>query len=149
MLDPTKPERVIEILELRLGVETEAAALAAVRATVDQKLAIQGAVEALADIAKQGQQGVDEDLRFHAAIAEATGNPMFPVVVNFLTEHFRASIQAVRREGQARQAMLHQVVSEHALVAEAIGHGDSDEARWAIRRHLLNGRQRVLASLTT
>src|SRR3954471_2227203 len=28
-MDPTKPERVIEILELRLGVETEAAAIAA------------------------------------------------------------------------------------------------------------------------
>ncbi len=147
-MDPIRPERVIQILELRMGVETEAAALAAARATASQKAAIASAIQALGAIAEQSKEGVDEDFRFHTAVAEATGNPMYPLVVNFLTEHFRASIQAVRREGSSRQSMLRDVVSEHAMVAQAIAHGDADEARWAMRRHLRNGWQRVLASLT-
>ena len=144
------PAKVLEILELRMGVETEAAALAAIRATTQQKQAIQAAVNALAAVADRvgetGADGVDEDLHFHAAIAEASGNPLFPLVVGFLVEHYRASIHVLRLDGTARQALLRRVVREHAVVADAIGQGDAEEARWAIRRHLRDGKQRVLAS---
>jgi len=141
------PSRVLEILELRTGVETEAAALAATRATAAQKAAIHAAVDALAAAAETGADGVDEDLRFHAAIAEASGNPLFPLVVGFLVEHYRASIHVLRFDGAARQALLRRVVREHAVVADAISQGDAEEARWAIRRHLRDGRRRVLANV--
>ncbi len=140
------PARVLDILELRMGVETEAAALAAMRASPAQKAAIEAAVEALSAVAGTGADGVEEDLRFHQAIAEATGNPLFPLFVTFLGEHYRASIHALRLDGAARAALLRRVAREHAAVAEAIRHGDAEEARWAIRRHLRDGRVRVLAS---
>jgi GntR family transcriptional repressor for pyruvate dehydrogenase complex len=141
------PERVLDILEVRAGLETEAAALAATRATEEQKAAIEAAVEALAAVAGTGADGVEEDLRFHRAIAEATGNPLFPLLVMFLGEHYRASIHALRLDGAARESLLRRVAREHAAVAEAIRHGDAEEARWAIRRHLRDGRLRVLASV--
>jgi GntR family transcriptional repressor for pyruvate dehydrogenase complex len=141
------PERVLDILELRMGVETEAAALAATRATPEQKVAIGAAVQALADAAGTGADGVEEDLRFHQAIAEATGNPLFPLFVTFLGEHYRASIHAMRLDGAARAALLRRVAREHGVVAEAIRNGDAEEARWAIRRHLRDGRQRILATI--
>ena len=139
------PERVLEILELRLGVEAEAASLAAVRGTKAQKVAISAAVESLSIAADCGTDGVEEDLRFHQAIAEATGNPLFPQFVAFLGEHYRASIHVLRPRGAAREALLRRVAREHAAVADAILHGDAEEARWAIRRHLREGKQRVLA----
>lgn len=141
------PARVLEILELRMGVETEAAALAATRATPAQTAAIHAAVEALAAAAETGADGVDEDLHFHTAIAEASGNPLFPLVIGFLVEHYRASIHVLRFDGAARQALLRRVVREHAVVADAISRHDSEEARWAIRRHLRDGQQRVLAKV--
>lgn len=141
------PERVLDILELRMGVETEAAALAATRATPEQKASIEAAVDALFAVAGTGADGVEEDLRFHQAIAEATGNPLFPLFVTFLGEHYRASIHALRLDGAAREALLRRVAREHAAVAEAIRHGDAEEARWAIRRHLRDGRLRVLANV--
>ncbi len=141
------PERVLDILELRMGVETEAAALAATRATPAQKAAIEATVEALAAVAGTGADGVEEDLRFHQAIAEATGNPLFMLFVTFLGEHYRASIHALRLDGAAREALLQRVAREHGVVADAIRHGDAEEARWAIRRHLYRGRQRVLANV--
>jgi len=140
------PERVLAILELRMAVETEAAALAAVRATPAQKAAILDAVAALEVAAGTGADGVEEDLRFHRAIAEAAGNTLFPLFVAFLGEQYRASIHVLRMDGPAREALLRRVVREHAAVAEGIRQGDAEEARWAIRRHLRDGRERVLAN---
>ena len=71
---------VLEVMELRLAVEVEAAALAAERANRRQVGVIRTAWRAI-DRALQGGEGaVAEDFAFHRAIAEATGNSPVPAL---------------------------------------------------------------------
>jgi DNA-binding FadR family transcriptional regulator len=62
-------------MELRLGVEIESAGLAAERASKAQLKAIGAALDEIQRASGVGRSAVDEDLAFHRAIAEATGNP--------------------------------------------------------------------------
>src|SRR4051794_10880774 len=88
-----EPERmqslgdILSVMELRLGVEIESAGLAAERAGKPQLRAIGAALEAIERAAAQDKTAVDEDLAFHRAIAEATGNPEFPRFLQFIGRH--------------------------------------------------------------
>src|SRR5687767_15210790 len=65
-----EPERmrtladILNVMELRLGVEIESAGLAAERASRVQVRAIAAALEAIERAATEGRSGVDEDLAF-------------------------------------------------------------------------------------
>lgn len=69
----------MHILELRLGVEIEASALAAERRTPDGIADITTAYDRLASLATDDVEvEAQADFAFHMAIARATGNPHFP-----------------------------------------------------------------------
>src|SRR5947207_12535624 len=67
-------DEILNVMELRRGVEIESAGLAAERATKAQIRAITHALEGIEQATHAGGSAVDEDLAFHRAIAEATGN---------------------------------------------------------------------------
>src|SRR6478672_7718192 len=75
---------VLNVMELRTGVEVEAAGLAAENATpaqvkkiTERFLAIQAAID-------RGEIAVDQDFAFHCEIAESTGNPQFKGFLEYL-----------------------------------------------------------------
>src|SRR6266545_3293416 len=70
-------DEILNVMELRLGVEIESAGLAAERATKIQLRTITSALSEIEEASAAGGSAVDEDLAFHRAIAEATGNPEF------------------------------------------------------------------------
>ena len=69
---------ILEVMELRLAVEVEAAALAAERGSRRQIGVIRSAWRAIDEALHRGEGAVAEDFAFHRAIAEATGNRQFP-----------------------------------------------------------------------
>jgi GntR family transcriptional repressor for pyruvate dehydrogenase complex len=87
---------VIALLELRIGLETEAAGLAAARRTDAQLAEIRAALAALLQGARRGDDTVELDQRFHLAIAQASGNQYFHAILQHLGEtssRVRASIR--------------------------------------------------------
>src|ERR1700675_1934560 len=78
-------EAVLRVTELRRGVEAEAAALAAQRRTRAQLADIKRALGAIDAAVKQNRDGVNEDLAFHIAISQATGNPLYPSLLEFIS----------------------------------------------------------------
>src|SRR5579864_4650962 len=68
---------LMRCFEFRIGLEGEAASLAAQRRTEEQLAAIEEAFEELNRINATGQVGIQEDIRFHAAIADASRNQLF------------------------------------------------------------------------
>src|SRR6266852_5312319 len=75
---------VIGVMELRTGVEVEAAGIAADRASPARFRAIKQAYEALEQAIARGDSGVDQDFAFHRCIAEATENPQFARFLEYL-----------------------------------------------------------------
>ncbi len=75
--DTGRISSIIEMLELRAAVETEAAGLAAARRSPAQDEAI---IERFEDIDRAMERGIatsEADFEFHLAIADATNNPRF------------------------------------------------------------------------
>ena len=135
---------VLAVLELRLCVESESAALAALRRTPAQ---LDGMRRAVADFARHPANPggtVAPDFRFHQAIADATGNPYVAGLMHQLGPRVipRSRLPATLLPPQAQAAHLLQVHAEHEQVLDAIARGDADAARAAMRVHLVNSRER-------
>lgn len=116
-----------ETTELRLIVEPAAAALAATRATAEQRAVISAAALAMHPELDEVRALFVADCRFHVTILEATGNQVMrqlrPLIVTMLRVSYEFGVRPenapVTREG-------------HVRVAEAIARHDAAEARAAM-----------------
>lgn len=136
--------RVIEVLEMRLGIEAEAAALAAKRATSDQ---LQGLRHAFADLERavaSGRAAHKHDLNFHRVMVEAANNGVYADFARFLQQYLEETIGV--SHGHSRQrGVLGTVLQEHASILEAIATRNPERAREAARQHLQAGIDRLLS----
>jgi GntR family transcriptional regulator, transcriptional repressor for pyruvate dehydrogenase complex len=138
---------VISLLELRIGVETEAAGLAAQRRSAENLSVMRAALDEFGLAVASGRDAVEADFRFHAEIARATQNLHFAALLATLGPRIipRARLAAVESPGAAddeRRAYLLRVNAEHESIFDAIGNADADAARAAMRTHLSNSRER-------
>lgn len=139
---------VLDVMELRTGIEVEAAGLAAERATPAQIGKIVDRFAAIAAALKRGESGGQEDFLLHCAIAEATGNTQFLRFLEYLGR-FIIPRDAVRASPGTPPAQYSaQFQREHNQIVEAIRSRSSKQASAAMRRHLMNSRKRyrMLAS---
>jgi GntR family transcriptional regulator, transcriptional repressor for pyruvate dehydrogenase complex len=130
------PGAILEILELRRGLEAEAAALAAVRCTRAQVAELRRALDAIARDEAAGRDGVQADMEFHRAIARASGNRHFPALWDFVGQFLRAAFQATRANEARRADFVAQVRDEHRALVDAIARGSAADARAAALRHM-------------
>lgn len=133
---------VIAVLELRIGVETEAAAIAAQRRTEANLAQMRRALDAVSAALDEGRDAVAPDFQFHLEVARATQNSHF---ADLMTTLGSAIIPRARLAGEISEAHLNylrRVNAEHENILEAIASGDSDAARAAMRTHLANSRER-------
>ena len=135
---------VLEVMELRLAVEVEAAALAAERANRRQIGAIRTAWRDIDRALQRGEGAVAEDFAFHRAIAEATGNRQFPRFLAFLGSLVipRQSVRLSIDTPAERRAYLGRIQHEHARIVAGISDQDPAEARRAMREHLTRSLER-------
>ena len=136
---------VLAMLELRISMEAEAAALAAQRRSEEQVQQLGRVLETMRQGVARGQLTVDADVQFHQVIAQATGNRYF---VDILSQLGRAIIPRARvdtpRLGQDDPAAyLERVNREHEDIYNAILRRDPEGARAAMRTHLSNSRERL------
>ena len=135
---------VIAVLELRIGLETEAAALAAQRRSQANLVAMRQALDAVSQAVEAGQDSVPPDFQFHLEIARATQNSHFTDLMSSLGNTIipRARLEAPNTVSEERRAYLRRVNGEHESIFDAIASQDPDAARAAMRTHLANSRER-------
>lgn len=137
-------EAVVDVVEVRRAIEGEVAALAAQRASAGQLQDIQRALAAIDAAAAAGRDGVAEDLAFHRAIAEATGNPQFGALLGFLEQYLREATR-ITRGNEARHAeFMAAVRTEHQAIVAAIAAQDPAAARRAAVHHMKRAAQRLV-----
>jgi DNA-binding FadR family transcriptional regulator len=139
---------VIALLEFRISVETEAAALAAVRRGHDNLAELQSAMLAFNSAIEEGRDAVAADYQFHQEIARATQNHHFTDLMNSLGAGVipRARIGGILSSDPERQNYLRRVNQEHESIYNAIADQDVEAARAAMRTHLANSRERLRKS---
>ena len=136
---------LLNMLELRISLETEAAGLAAMRRTEAQLASMR---EALADFeqgVRKGERSIEADFRFHLQIALATHNNYFEAFYRHLGTSTipRTRLDTSKFSAEPGQGYLLRTNREHENILDAIAAQDPRAASAAMRMHLTNSRERL------
>ncbi|WP_425405422.1 FadR/GntR family transcriptional regulator [Hwanghaeella sp.] len=132
---------LLNVMELRLCVEVEGAAMAAVKRSDADLALIDEALTAMKDAVADKGSAVEEDFAFHCAIAAATGNELIEGFLRFLGVFVipRPLLRMRPEDPRKGAAYMERLVEEHQAVRDAVAAGDPDAAREAMRLHLERG----------
>lgn len=139
------PAELAELIELRLGFETEAAGVAARRADARAIAAVKAALTRFQSETGSPGASVSADFDFHRSVALASGNRYFLQLLDSLG---RSAIAAPRERLVAdadgsSAAHVSLVALEHENVYRAIARRNAEDARAAMRVHLANSQERL------
>jgi GntR family transcriptional repressor for pyruvate dehydrogenase complex len=135
---------VLQILELRMGLEIEASGLAAERRTTGDLTLIEAALRSVEAEIEGGGNAVDADFAFHLSIFRSVHNRYFPQFLEFLGNFIipRQIVNAASGGDPDRVRYLRKIQAEHVAIYEAIRDQNVTGARTAARRHLTNSLRR-------
>ena len=136
-------QAVIQMVEVRRALEAEVAELAAQRRSATDIKHIRAAIDALSSAVNAGGDGVEEDVNFHRAIAQAAKNPFLISTLDYLRQFLRGATRVTRANEARRADFTLQVRDEHAAIAKAIEAGDPLQARHAAATHMNNAVKRI------
>jgi DNA-binding FadR family transcriptional regulator len=129
-------ELLRSLAEIRIGVEVESAALAAVRRSDEQAEALLACAGRMGE-AKTAEEFARTDLQFHRTVAEASGNP-FMASISALVELALTAAFTISSPVEDEAAMS-ATVRAHGRIAQAIKAGDAEEARLAMKAVITEG----------
>jgi GntR family transcriptional repressor for pyruvate dehydrogenase complex len=129
---------VIKLLEIRLGVETEMAGLAAARRTTADIGAIQETLQDMVEKEADPVAAAVADRAFHQAIARATQNDYYVRFAEFLGLRLvpPRNLYLRNQPQSAQMAYSAKVHAEHQAIVDAIVRMDTVRAREAARHHM-------------
>nr|WP_276536727.1 FCD domain-containing protein [Burkholderia multivorans] len=128
----------LKLQEMREMIEPHAAAMAARVRAADAIAAIDEALDAMA-AARNVDEWVRADLRFHLSVLEAGGNELLVPLGALIDRTLEAQLHLNARRAHVYNASL----AEHAAVGDAIRAGDADGARRAMAALLAVTRARI------
>lgn len=127
----TWPQNAGDLLEFRMLLEPEVAALAAQRLTPAGEQALLGSLKRQRASAAQEFSLTREDALFHGVLAQVAGN----TVVLRVLETLRGVLQGVR-DTSLPTAGTEKTVGDHERIVQAVLARDQNGARQAMRLHL-------------
>jgi DNA-binding FadR family transcriptional regulator len=132
---------MLALLELRIGLEVEAAGLAATRRSDAQVVEMQEILDRVGSNVGAAADTVGPGFDFHAKIAEATGNQYF---VNTLGHLGTATMPRWQLPQMTPSPDYQRTVEQqHRDILEAIRRREPDTARMLMRLHLTISRERA------
>jgi DNA-binding FadR family transcriptional regulator len=135
---------VREFLEVRLGIEPAAAALAAVNATADDKELLRQKLEKMKGAMNGHFDPVAADIAFHATILEISHNRFFHQLTPIVETALRFSIRLTNKTKGALADY-----DAHAKIYRAIRNGNADAATRACRELIAEALALVIKSAKT
>ncbi|WP_347755165.1 FadR/GntR family transcriptional regulator [Agrococcus sp. ProA11] len=137
----------LELLEVRMMIESGAARLAADRRTDDDLALLEDALRRMAAHHEAADVAafVSADLEFHDAIVRAADNRILVAAIRPLT----TMLEATRGETSAVAAIRSHALVEHRNVLDAIRAGDAVAARDAMAHHMQQTRDDLVSLVHT
>lgn len=128
-----------EMIEARLILETEIAALAARRRSPDQLAALWQTLGAMeADLATGGL-GLEADESFHTLLAQAAGNEALRTILSMCA----GLLSRTRPLTQALKGVPQWTLKDHGAIYQAVQDQDEGKARRAMRQHLARAQRNL------
>lgn len=136
---------VQQVLDVRRTIEMRTVALAALRRTDADAAAIASFAQSMSDDFADGERVMDHDIAFHEAIAAASKNPVFGLMVgafHVVTRQTWPVGWAARATDDDRRA----VVAFHVEIASAIAAREPQRAERAMAEHFDNSVKALIAA---
>ncbi len=127
-----RPNGLADLVEVREILEPEIAALAATRITPEYIATMQEAIVIMDKALDDVDTFVEADLDFHLALAEATQNPVIPLLMDSIIDLLREERKQIGLvDGGLRRGQSH-----HKKILQAVARGDAQAARRCMQDHL-------------
>lgn len=126
-----------DLLEVRMGLECNGAAMAAEKATFDDIRHMERSIAAMERAIREGRVGTDEDAHFHMAIAHATGNPLQVHMMKCFYDFIFYGINESLKRFFDMPARTEMILAQHREILAAIEKRDSGNAYAAMADHIL------------
>ncbi len=124
------------LLEVRMGLECNAASMAARRADESDINSMNQSMEEMRREIASGRLGTQADTAFHMAIAYAAKNPLHILIMrnfyDYLTHNIRENLESLYQEAENTRIILNQ----HQNILTAIMARDGDSALEAMKTHI-------------
>ncbi len=132
----TQDASLIDLLEMRMGIECTAASLAAQRIDADELEAIEKAITEMEHDISSGGLGTEGDLAFHMAIAAATKNPLQIYIMKNVSDFLHMGIRENLLHLYQVPENITTIIEQHKAIFDAIRRRDPEEAYNAMRNHI-------------
>jgi GntR family transcriptional repressor for pyruvate dehydrogenase complex len=143
---------MLDLLELRVGVEIYAAELAASNATRSDLDTMATALDVMRAADPKTTDGLtlfaQADLRFHAAVASASGNRLISFMVEGMEEPLRRTRMTTTHGHLARSNGMDDLITAHQAIFSAIKAHNVAAAASAMQTHLEETRKDLSAAIT-
>lgn len=126
--DEDSEVQLIDLLELRQGIEAIAIYAATEKADENDLQEINNALSALEKEVSNGNLGAEEDLDFHMTIGKVSKNKMVIDILNLISEQILEALEETRNK-LIEEKKVEQFIGDHRRIYEAIVSGDAIEAR--------------------
>jgi GntR family transcriptional repressor for pyruvate dehydrogenase complex len=125
-----------DLLEVRMGLELNAASLAAERATEKDIQFLKASLEEMRAEVGSGRLGTEADTAFHMALAYATKNPVHVYLMKKFYDFLFVGIKKNLSHLYEDPRNIDEILQQHAAVIRAVQKHDPDEALQAMRDHI-------------
>jgi GntR family transcriptional repressor for pyruvate dehydrogenase complex len=123
---------VSELLEFRLMIEPTLAARAAANATQEEIAHLEDILALQKAKVERGEMAIEEDSKFHYAIAQAARNSVVLKVLDVFMDYLRES----RERSLQVEGRLQKSLNDHRRILNAIAQTNPVAAEKAMRRHI-------------
>ena len=128
----------LELLDVRMMLEPEIAALACEHITPDEKRQLKRLCDEVEGLYVSGKNHAKKDVEFHTCIARASGNRVVEVLIPIINTAVLTFVNLTQRQ------LMKETLETHRAVTNSIIKGDTVGARCAMNMHLTYNRQRIM-----
>lgn len=145
-----KRKQIVQLLQLRTGVQAGASALAASTRTSDQLAQIEAAFKRMVVADERGpsdalEERVDSELLLYRYITEASNNPYYAEVVSMIEANIQNNLRSAFLKNAAASEFGPEIIAEHSAVLDALRAGNTEAARTATRTRFERAADRLAA----
>jgi len=125
-----------DLLEVRMGLECNSAALAARRAVDSDLHFLEKSIEEMRAEVQAGRLGTEADVSFHMAISYATKNPLQVWLMRSFYDYLFISIRKNLAHLYEDPANIDKIVEQHTRIFHAVRDHDSQRSYDAMQTHI-------------
>ena len=133
-----KYKLALELLEVRMMLEPEIAAMACGHITQEEKEQLKRLCDEVEELYTAGKNHAKKDVEFHTCVAKCSGNRVVEVLIPIINTAVLTFVNLTQRQ------LMKETLETHRAITDSILKGDPVGAKCAMNMHLTYNRQRII-----